>query len=150
MRQTQAHFLYQSPLFSIVPLVSLISCFSCCYQQFFVPFGEMWDIYIYIYMAAWSIAAAFLPTVSFFPVYSKKWQNCWRLCSLPVGRSDLRLAWDCNPKAFFQRKWLGLQSQAFFLVHLGFNVEFLPFWPKPFKPQKCYTYTVKVHLSKKG
>ena len=53
------------------------------------------------------------------------------MCDISVRSRSIemtqKMAWDCNPKCFFQKQWLRLQSQAFFLVYLGFDIKLLGF-----------------------
>ena len=74
------------------------------------------------------------------------------LSSLPVSQNDPKVAWDCSPnsQALLQKIILGVQSQAFFLVHLGFNITIVGL----FGPQNGLNHRnvehAKLYLSKKG
>ena len=81
-----------------------------------------------MYMAVGSFAAANFTIFGIFPqVYSKKWpkrdvENLPHLSIYVFDKNSQKKAWDCSPKHFYFRKeTLGLQSQAFFLVPLGFK-----------------------------
>ena len=105
-------------------------------------------------MAVGSFAAANFAIFGVFPqFYSKKWRerdvaNLPHLSFYVFGENDPKRAWDCNPKHLLKTRTLGLQSQAFFLVHLGFKVDFCLFGKKNVLNRKNAKH-IKLVLSKK-
>ena len=80
-----------------------------------------------------------------FPQFYSKKRRKRDVASLPhlsvymFNKNDPKRAWDCSPKHFLKKVTLGLQSQAFLLVHVGFKVNFLGLFgtKNGLKSQKC-------------
>ena len=93
--------------------------------------------YIYIYIWLWArLPPQILPFLAFVPqLCSKKWPkrdvaNLPHLSIYVFDKNSPKMAWDCSPKHFLKTRTLGPQSQAFFLVHLGFKVNFFAYLAK--------------------
>ena len=79
-------------------------------------------------MVAWSIAAVDLAIFRFFfPVYSHNGKlQISRVFDISIdpGQSKWpQIGVWLQSKPFLQKKWMGLQSRAFLLVHMGLNVK---------------------------
>ena len=132
-------------------VTSLDGCFLLIYIYIYMY------MYMYIYIWLWGhLPPQFFHFYRFFPQFycqkrpKRDVANLPRLCLLPVNRNNPKLAWDCCPKPFFSKRWLGLQFQAFVLVHFGFNVKFVGLFGHK-KALNCRNVKhVKLYLSKKG
>ena len=102
----------------------------------------------------WPFAAAMFAKFFVFPSFTvKNGQNeMLQICCVSVRSQSIEMTQNwletAVPSPFFQKKWLGLQSQAFFLVHLGFHVKIVGlFGPKTALNRRNVKH-VKLYLSK--
>ena len=119
---------FWSLLSQFICLFLLVSLISCCFMTSWNPktahqMRLQAYIYIYLSLSIYGCGAicrrkcchfCFLP--QFYSKNGKK--EMLHICPISVRSRSIEMT-----KSFFQRKWLGLQTQPFFLVHLGLTVK---------------------------